>query len=205
MLRSGRLVAQLTPVCHGMTELADAARNCQRRAGPSPFATRAAAAAALASAHTAPALAKVVPACRRRDTDSGSSLLHRRMARFLTASAWMRASHSSRLRRLVGTTSRRGGNAWQGPCNDRIAPRSGGRLGGSGSVAALPPSGRLAAQSWSPAVADIIDGRLAWTVTMISSLSWQIEVVPRLAWPSWRWITLSGTPSRASSMRGSSD
>src|SRR5215208_2389983 len=24
-------------------------------------------------------------------------------------------------------------------------------------------------------------------------------VVPRLAWPSWRWITLSGTPSRASS------
>src|SRR4051794_25050255 len=23
-------------------------------------------------------------------------------------------------------------------------------------------------------------------------------VVPRLAWPSWRWITLSGTPSRAS-------
>src|SRR5512133_1086801 len=25
-------------------------------------------------------------------------------------------------------------------------------------------------------------------------------VVPRLAWPSWRWITLSATPSRASSM-----
>jgi len=32
----------------------------------------------------------------------------------------------------------------------------------------------------------MIGGRLAWTVAMISSLSWQIEVVPRLAWPSWR-------------------
>src|SRR3954470_3534276 len=27
-----------------------------------------------------------------------------------------------------------------------------------------------------------------------------MEVTPRLRWPSWRWMTLSGTPSRASSI-----
>ena len=42
---------------------------------------------------------------------------------------------------------------------------------GSGSVAALPLFGRPVAQSWSPAVADSIDARRAWTVAMISSVS----------------------------------
>src|SRR4051794_40750262 len=44
--------------------------------------------------------------------------------------------------------------------------------------------------------------RRACTVSMISALSmpWRYtDVMPRLLWPSWRWMTTSGTPSWASS------
>jgi hypothetical protein len=56
--------------------------------------------------------------------------------------------------------------------------------------------------SRSPALADIIGARRARTAVMISSGSMpgrEIDVVPRLACPSWRWMMFSGTPSRASS------
>jgi hypothetical protein len=51
-----------------------------------------------------------------------------------------------------------------------------------------------------PALAGIIGARRAWTESMISALSIPCrytDVIPRLACPSWRWMTFSGTPSRA--------
>jgi hypothetical protein len=51
-----------------------------------------------------------------------------------------------------------------------------------------------------PALAEIMGVRRAWTVSMISAVSIPsryTDVTPRLTWPSWRWITLRGTRSRA--------
>jgi hypothetical protein len=58
------------------------------------------------------------------------------------------------------------------------------------------------AQSSSPALTCIIGARLAWIALMISSvlIAWSYTlVVDTYECPSWRWITGSGTPSRASS------
>jgi hypothetical protein len=60
----------------------------------------------------------------------------------------------------------------------------------------------LLAQSSSPALTCIIGARLAWIALMISSvlIPWRYTlVVDTYECPSWRWITGSGTPSRASS------
>jgi hypothetical protein len=51
-----------------------------------------------------------------------------------------------------------------------------------------------------PALAGIMGGRRAWIVSMISVLSMPctyVLVTPRWACPSWRWMTGSGTLSRA--------
>ena len=63
----------------------------------------------------------------------------------------------------------------------------------------------LLAQSSSPALTCIIGARLEWIALMISSvlIPWRYTlVVDTYECPSWRWITGSGTPSRASSMIG---
>ena len=73
----------------------------------------------------------------------------------------------------------------------------------AGRGTAAPPAGpSLLAQSSSPALTCIIGARLAWIALMISSvlIPWRYTlVVDTYEWPSWRWITGRGTPSRASS------
>src|ERR671932_750714 len=45
---------------------------------------------------------------------------------------------------------------------------------------------------WRSAVVDGVDD-----FGVVDPLADRVEVTPRLVWPSWRWITFSGTPSRA--------
>jgi hypothetical protein len=62
--------------------------------------------------------------------------------------------------------------------------------------------GSASSQSSRPALTCIIGARRAWIVPMISSASIPCRytlVVETYECPSWRWITGSGTPSRASS------
>lgn len=64
------------------------------------------------------------------------------------------------------------------------------------------PRGFLTAQNSSPALTCIIGARRAWIALMISSVLIPCRytlVVDTYECPSWRWITGSGTPSRASS------
>jgi hypothetical protein len=75
--------------------------------------------------------------------------------------------------------------------------------GGRGSLllcATRAPRASRVDQSRSDALTGIMGERRAWTVSMISPLSMPCrytEVMPRLLCPSWRWMTMSGTPSRA--------
>jgi hypothetical protein len=51
-----------------------------------------------------------------------------------------------------------------------------------------------------PALAGIVGALREWTALITSVLSIPCrytDVTPRSAWPSWRWMTFSGTPSRA--------
>ena len=93
----------------------------------------------------------------------------------------------------------------QGPCccnvEKRLSP-------GRGRRAVAPCSaparlfGSASSQSSRPALTCIIGARRAWIVPMISSASIPCRyalVVETCECPSWRWITGSGTPSRASS------
>ena len=83
------------------------------------------------------------------------------------------------------------------PYGEAVARRRAGR------GTAAPPAGpSLLAQSSSPALTCIMGARLAWIALMISSvlIPWRYTlVVDTYEWPSWRWITGRGTPSRASS------
>jgi hypothetical protein len=62
-----------------------------------------------------------------------------------------------------------------------------------------PPAGVRYVEIFSPFVAGIIGAGRSWTAWTISVLSIPrryTEVIARSAWPSWRWMTSSGTPSR---------
>jgi hypothetical protein len=80
--------------------------------------------------------------------------------------------------------------------SSRWAPAGGARDWRPAREASLP------AHSSSPALTCIIGARRAWIALMISSvlIPWRYTlVVDTYEWPSWRWITGRGTPSRASS------
>jgi hypothetical protein len=94
----------------------------------------------------------------------------------------------------------------QRPCGHReseagTSPASSTPRGRSpGRPSCLPPPASSLPYNRSPLLAGIIGARRAWTASMISALSMPsryTDVIPRFACPSWRWMTLSGTPSRA--------
>jgi hypothetical protein len=98
------------------------------------------------------------------------SVARARLARQPMTPALGQHGHPPRRMDIPGWTSCwRERNAPARCCSDRIELEA--VAGSSGSGSGAPAVRALGAQSWSPAVADIIGARRAWTVAMISSVS----------------------------------